>query len=290
LSVPTKHKKRLILNIYFNMDLNIKTIYKNIEEIINGPVIDLSKVEFIHPYAVILITLLLAERHKLPNKKLIFPKNQDVLYYLKRLHFCDILKELGYLEEEKYLKEFDLGEKDNLNIQEIIHSRYRDEFSARLERFVSIFKNFGLEENDARLITGIVGELGNNVFDHNALNWPTDISGCFIAAQNYPVKKILEFTIGDTGMGFSGSLKARFPNLKNDIEAILLGLAGNTGRIDEIRGNGLRIIRSWTIDNFRGNIYIHSGNGLVKIDEEGIKFEETFKIIGTIVQVMLYYK
>jgi len=70
------------------MDLNIKTIYKNIEEIINGPVIDLSKVEFIHPYAVILITLLLAERHKLPNKKLIFPKNQDVLYYLKDCTFA----------------------------------------------------------------------------------------------------------------------------------------------------------------------------------------------------------
>lgn len=183
-----------------------------------------------------------------------------------------------------------MGEKDNLNIQEIIHSRYRDEFSARLERFVSIFKNFGLEENDARLITAIVGELGNNVFDHNALNWPTDISGCFIAAQNYPLKKILEFTIGDTGMGFLGSLKARFPDLNNDIDAISCGLAGNTGRINEIRGNGLKFIQGWTIDNFSGNINIHSGNGLVKIDENGIKSEETFKIIGTIVQIMLYYK
>jgi len=272
------------------MDLNIKTIYKNIGGIVKGSVVDLSEVEFIHPYAVILITLLLVERHKLPNKKLVLPENPDVLYYLKRLHFCDVLKELSYLEEEEHLKKFDLGEKDNLNIQEIVHSRYRDEFSARLERFVKIFKNFGLEENDARLITAIVGELGNNVFDHNALNWPTDISGCFIAAQNYPNKNILEFTIGDTGMGFLGSLKARFPDLKNDIEAIQLGLAGNTGRINETRGNGLRFIQSWTINNFRGNIYIHSGNGLVKIDEKGIKSEETFKIIGTIVQIMLYYK
>ena len=232
----------------------------------------------------------MVERHKLTGKKLAFPKNQDILYYLKRLHFCDVLKELGYSEEERYLKEFDLGEKDNLNIQEIIHCRYRDEFNARLERFVGIFKNFGLVENDARLITAIVGELGNNVFDHNLGNWPTDISGCFIAAQNYPLEKILEFTIGDTGMGFLGSLKARFPNLKNDIEAISCGLAGNTGRINEIRGNGLRIIQSWTINNFCGNIYIHSGNGFVEIDKNGIKSKETFKIIGTIVQIMLYYK
>lgn len=123
-----------------------------------------------------------------------------------------------------------------------------------------------------------------------AINWPTDISGCFIATQNYPNKKILEFTIGDTGIGFLGSLNARFPDLKNDVGAILWGLAGNTGRIDEKRGNGLKTIRSWTIDNFRGNIYIHSGNGLVEIDENGIKSRETFRIIGTIVQIMLYYK
>lgn len=272
------------------MDLNIETIYINTQEIIKGPVIDLSEVEFIHPYAVVLITLLLVERHKLFDRKLIFPKNIDVLYYLKRLHFCDILEELGYPEEEKYLREFNIGEKENLNIQEILHCRYRDEFSARLGKFISIFKNFGLAENDARLITAIVGELGNNVFDHNLGNWPTDISGCFIAAQNYPNKKILEFTIGDTGMGFLGSLKARFPGLKTDIEALLWGLAGNTGRINEKRGNGLKTIQSWTIDNFRGNIYIHSGNGLVKIDENGIKSKETFKILGTIVQIMLYYK
>jgi len=51
-----------------------------------------------------------------------------------------------------------------------------------------------------------------------------------------------------------------------------------------------RIIQSWTINNFCGNIYIHSGNGFVEIDKNGIKSKETFKIIGTIVQIMLYYK
>jgi hypothetical protein len=100
----------------------------------------------------------------------------------------------------------------------------------------------------------------------------------------------MEFTIGDPGIGFLGSLRARFPELTNDVGAIQWGLAGNTGRIDEKRGNGLKFIRNWTIDNFSGTIYIHSGNGLVMIDENGIKAEETFKILGTMVQIMLYYK
>src|SRR5436305_863822 len=37
-----------------------------------------------------------------------------------------------------------------------------------------------------------------------------------------------------------------FPNINSDIEAIKLGLAGNTGRVGEIRGNGLKLIQQWT--------------------------------------------
>lgn len=272
------------------MELDIKAIYKNIDKIVNDTTVDLSDIDFIHPCAIVLICLLLIERHRVLNKKIILPKKEDVLNYLHRIHFSELLEELGFEEEKKHLEEFDTGEKDNLNVHELKHCRFRDEFNARLERFVKIFINFGLNENDAKLITAIVAELGNNVFDHNLGNWPTDIGGCFIAAQNYPNKKMMEFTIGDPGIGFFGSLKARFPQINSDIEAIELGLAGNTGRIDEKRGNGLKFIQGWTINNFSGTIYIHSGSGKVKIDESGIKAEETFKILGTMVQIMLYYK
>jgi len=150
--------------------------------------------------------------------------------------------------------------------------------------------NFGLRENDARLVVALIGELGNNVYDHNLGNWPTDISGCFITAQNYPQKKCLEFVIGDPGIGFLGSLKANFPGLSDDISAIKHGLAGNTGRINEDRGNGLKFIQNWTLENFSGNILIHSGKGLVFLDKDKIEGKEAVEIVGTIVQIMLYYK
>ena len=76
----------------------------------------------------------------------------------------------------------------------------------------------------------VVGELGNNVFDHNSGSWPLNISGCIIAAQNYSKEKSIQFVIGDPGVGFRGSLKSAYPEINNDIEAIKKGLAGNTGR------------------------------------------------------------
>ncbi len=213
-----------------------------------------------------------------------------MLKYLKRMHFCEILSELGYKEEFELLNKVQIPENYNLNIQEISHCEYRDELDGKLEKFMEMFKNFGLNEYDARLATALVGELGNNTFDHNLGSWPTDISGCIIVAQNYPTKKKIQVAIGDPGIGFLGSLKAAFPNLKTDIEAIKKGLGGNTGRIGELRGNGLKLIQRWTIDNFSGKLAIQSGEGLAIVDENGITEAKRNKILGTLAQLMIYYK
>jgi len=272
------------------MELTRTSIYNYLPNIINGPIIDLSECGFIHPWALVLITLLLVDRHNNNDKKLIFPNDTDALSYLKRVHFGEVLEKLNYLEESYFLKNIEINEIDNLNLQELTHCSFRDEFNARLERFVKIFINFGLSENQARLVVALIGELGNNVFDHNALNWPTDISGCFLTAQNYPKKNFIEFAIGDPGIGFLGSLKANYPGLNDDLSAIKQGLAGNTGRINERRGNGLQFVQRWTLTNFRGKVSIHSGEGLVIIDQDGITEFKVNRILGTIVQIMLYYK
>ena len=161
--------------------------------------------------------------------------------------------------------------------------------NARLNNFIRMYENFGLDEDQARLVVALIGELGNNVFDHNSGNWPTDIAGCFITAQNYPKKKCLELVIGDPGIGFLGSLKSNYPDLEEDISAIRLGLSGKTGRINERRGNGLKFIQKWTLDRFDGSMLIHSGNGLVTVDKCGINDRIASKISGTIIQIMLNY-
>ncbi len=152
-----------------------------------------------------------------------------------------------------------------------------------------MFKNFGLNDEDAHRALIIVGELGNNVFDHNLGNWPTNFSGSIIAAQNYPRLNRIEMIVADAGVGFLGSLRNAFPDLTTDIAAIKKGLEGNTGRIGENRGNGLKTIQKWTIGNFHGILTIHSGGGLVQVDENGTQEKEVAPIVGTLAQFVIYY-
>ncbi len=271
------------------MNLDFNNFYKNVSKIIKGSVIDLSEVEFVHPWSMVMICLLLIERKSDPNKKLILPSKTETNVYFKRMHFDKILAELGYDEAKEGLDRVQVPERNNINIHEVMHCYYRDEFNARLSRFITMFMNFGLSESDAQRATALVGELGNNVFDHNLGNWPTDVSGCIIAAQHYPNVHAIEIAVGDPGVGFSGSLIAAFPKISNDIEAIKLGLAGNTGRMGEIRGNGLKLIQQWTLQNFAGKVMIHSGNGLVIVDKSGMKDTKVNKILGTVAQFVINY-
>jgi hypothetical protein len=78
--------------------------------------------------------------------------------------------------------------------------------------------------------------------------------------------------------------------LHSDLEAIQKGLEGYTGRIGENRGNGLKTIQNWTINNFHGILNIHSGNGLVQVDENGTQIKEVMPILGTLAQFVLYYQ
>lgn len=271
------------------MDYNYPDIYEHIDKIIRGNGINLSACNFIRPWGLIIICLLLVERHASPDKKILLPSKPDALRYLKMAHFDTVLKILGYTDNVDLLRSDPVGEKENLNILEISCCRYRDDFSARLDRLYKVFKNIGLDENQARLIAALVGELGNNVYDHNLGNWPTDISGCFITAQNYSQRKCLEFVIGDPGIGFLGSLKNAYPDLKDDLGAIKLGLSGKTGWIDTKRGNGLLFVQKAAFERFSGEILIHSGNGLVIIGKDGMKERKVNKIMGTAIRAMLYY-
>jgi len=271
------------------LTLDFDSVYQHLDSIIKGHTIDLSDIEFIHPWSIVMICLLLIERHAYTDRELILPRNPATRGYLKRMHFHKILREIGYVSQAEQLEQLAVPEKENLNIQEIVHCLYRDEFNVRLERFIQMFQNFGLSLQDSFLATGVVGELGNNVFDHNSFSWPTNISGSIIMAQNYPKLRCIEVAIGDPGIGFRGSLAAAFPKLKSDVEAIRTGLAGNSGRVGETRGNGLRLIQQWTIQNFSGALMVQSGDGLVIVRKGQIEDRTVQRIVGTLTQFVIHY-
>jgi len=225
-----------------------------------------------------------------PDKQLFLPSDKDMLSYLKRMHFHELFSELTYKSFLSSLEKTEVNEKDNDNVYEVLHCVFRDELDARLSKIQRIFAHLGLNEVERSMATSLVGELGNNVFDHNDGQWPTSVRGAIILAQMNPKKRRVEVVVADPGIGFSGSLKALNPNIASDVEAIKLGLTGATGRIGEPRGQGLQIVQNWTIEKFAGIVRIHSGNGLVTVDANGQRAENVFPIIGTLASFVVKSK
>lgn len=271
------------------MDLVYPVIYDNLEKFIKGSVINLKEVTFCDPWSMGVVCLLAIERRSSPDNGLILPVSEDFRRYLKRMRFDSFMREIGYGTFVGELESMDVPERENLNVCEITHSLYRDDFNARLTKVKIMFKNFGMNDmDDINRATVLVGELGNNVFDHNEGLWPTDVRGAIIIGQNYPKLKKIEVAIADPGVGFKASLRSRDSNL-SDIEAIELGLKGISGRVGEKRGNGLKLVQDWTINKLNGIVKIHSGNGLVTVDKNGTQSRMVNKISGTLASFVVTY-
>ena len=134
-------------------------------------------------------------------------------------------------------------------------------FKARLTKLGDILKKeVGLEESFS-LITSVVGEIGNNSFDHNIGNWP-DIMGIFFGF-NLSEKKII---LADRGQGVLTTLTKVAPELKNDKEALTVAFTKTlSGRPLEIRGNGLKYVKK-IVEEFKMKLWFQSGGNIVIID------------------------
>lgn len=139
----------------------------------------------------------------------------------------------------------------------------RDLFQARLDtKYREIMVQGLLGENDAALLTAVLGEIGNNCFDHNLGRW-RDMPGCFFGC--YPERSTILAIIADRGQGILNSLKQVRPGLATETEALKTAFEVRiSGRSPERRGNGLKFVRS-VINGFpnRGLIFF-SGNERIR--------------------------
>ena len=148
-------------------------------------------------------------------------------------------------------------------------SKTRDIFSARLQSFILNTEKY--------LEAAIIGEIGNNSFDHNfgfANAYP---SGVYFDTQ-YKQKFII---LADYGRGIRQSLLSVLPSISSDVEAIEIAFTKRiSGRSPEQRGNGLKFV-SETIQQSNWHLFFQSGFGTCAIDKNGLVFsEKTFSIMG----------
>lgn len=120
-----------------------------------------------------------------------------------------------------------------------MYCKTRDIFQARLETFQSTLQSV-LPLPMISIIAAIVGEIGNNSFDHNVGNWP-DIPGIFFSHSMRSRKIVL----ADRGLGVLTTLRRVRKDLTCSTDALRVAFTEKiSGRYPESRGNGLKFVRS----------------------------------------------
>lgn len=142
----------------------------------------------------------------------------------------------------------------------------RDVFSARLSQLFQLEEK-GLTEKALPLIVSVVGEIGNNSFDHNLGHWQ-DIPGCWFQTQF--TRKRFWVIVADKGQGIYRSLLRVDPRLQSDQKAIEKAFREHlSGRAPEQRGNGLKYVASVINKYENSGLACRSGKGEIAIGEQG---------------------
>jgi hypothetical protein len=146
-------------------------------------------------------------------------------------------------------------------------SKTRDVFTAKMQSYVLETKKY--------LEAAIIGEIGNNTFDHNyffLMNFPWGVYCNLSYKQKYAV-------LADYGMGVRRSLLSVLPSISSDAEAVETAFTKRiSGRSPEQRGNGLKFV-SEAIQQNNWHLYFQSGSGVCSIDKHEIKIHEKAPVI-----------
>ena len=138
------------------------------------------------------------------------------------------------------------------------------DYKGRLSKLQSALEKLGEFRDYYPLIVAVVGEIGNNSFDHNLGNWP-DISGIYFS---FDLNK-RQVALADRGQGVLRTLKKVRSEIKNDEEALRVAFTEKlSGRAPESRGNGLKFVLQIVLER---NIQLefYSGGAKASVVENG---------------------
>jgi hypothetical protein len=135
----------------------------------------------------------------------------------------------------------------------------RDIFQARVDSYVLRTNKY--------LESAVIGEIGNNTFDHNWDFLPEHVRGTYFNSELREGMVVL----ADFGRGIRASLKSVF-NAKSDQEAVEIAFTKQlSGRAPEQRGNGLKFVAdSFKTKNW--SLYFQSGGGCCIIKRGSLSF------------------
>jgi len=176
--------------------------------------------------------------------------------------------------QEKLAYEWVTVEAGNVDVSSEFYCATRDVFEARFGRMIR--ELFEKREDDASIVSAVVGEIANNSFDHNLGNW-RDVPGIFFG-YSFSEDKI-EIVLADRGRGIFSTLKKVKPEIENDQEALTVAFTERiSGRAPEKRGNGLKFVRE-NVQSKKMHLSFYSGKAKAELNDE-MKIEENLENIG----------
>lgn len=178
------------------------------------------------------------------------------------------------LIDPKIKKAFDwLGKENGENfLTPDEHCPTRDVLQSRADKMVIQCAQISSIGDDAYLLGLIVGEIGNNTFDHNLGNWRDERGAYFV----YDTQQRI-VVIADRGQGVLATLRQVRSSIADDCEALTVAFTETlSGRAPEKRGNGLKLVakivseKGWQLDyrSGRGIYTIDAHTSICKIDNQ----------------------
>jgi hypothetical protein len=182
----------------------------------------------------------------------------------------------------KIQKAFDWLSEDNgegfLSSDE--HCSTRDIFQARLDHMRLEMKSVESLQNTFQLVTAIVGEIGNNAYDHNLGSW-RDVMGIYFF---YDLNDRF-VVIADRGQGVLATLKRVRPELQTEINAIEVAFTEIiSGRAPESRGNGLKFVEA-SARKYGLKIYFYSGDAMIVVNN-GIREGDDHRLLHGVLAIL----
>ena len=107
--------------------------------------------------------------------------------------------------QESSVREWIMEKENKIHIPTDWHCETRDVFQIRLERMTREFIRCNTIEAKAYIFSAIVGEIGNNSFDHNIGNWQ-DVPGVWFSFEIFSDGKI-KIILADRGRGVLETLQ-----------------------------------------------------------------------------------
>ena len=154
-----------------------------------------------------------------------------------------------------------------LQIENASKNKDKDFFCSSRDVFQARIDSYALQEG-RYLESAIIGEIGNNTFDHNWDFAEGHARGTYLNLYEYKNTVIL----ADFGRGIRNSLEKVY-NAKDDTDAVKIAFTEQiSGRAPEQRGNGLKFVLE-NVKKKNWSLYFQSGTGCCIITNENVIFK-----------------